>query len=63
MTMTHLIGGFAALIVLAAFIGFAFRQGMKVRPSRNEHNAGIGATYSGGESIGGESHGGGDSGH
>jgi hypothetical protein len=33
--MPHWIGPLLALVVLVGFIGFAFRQGMKVTPERD----------------------------
>jgi hypothetical protein len=64
MTALHWLGGLIALLLLAGFIVFAFRQGMRVRPSGKAHDAGVGAGWTaGGEGIGGESHGGGDAGH
>lgn len=57
MTILQWLAGLAALIGLAGFIFFAFRQGMKVRPSGNDH-PGTAANY-----MGGESHSGGDASH
>jgi hypothetical protein len=41
MTIPHWLTGLTALMVLAAFVVFAFRQGMKVRPSGNNHQEGV----------------------
>ena len=51
MTVPHWIIGFAGLFALAAFVIFAFRQGMKVRRSGNDHISGA-SNYLGGESHG-----------
>jgi hypothetical protein len=40
MDMPNWIGPLLALIVIVGFIGFAFRQGMKVSPDRNNTNFG-----------------------
>jgi hypothetical protein len=50
--------GLGALILLAAFVAFAFRQGGKVKPSGNDPSGG-GIGGQGGDSGG---HSGGDSG-
>jgi hypothetical protein len=38
--MAHTLLGGAILLILATFIGFAFRQGQKVKPSGNNHDSG-----------------------
>jgi hypothetical protein len=57
-TMPNWVGPLLALIVLVGFISFAFRQGMKVTPDKdnpdNWHSGG------GGQSTGDGSHHGGD---
>jgi len=49
MTILHWVAGITVFIVLTGFIFFAFRQGMKVRPSRDDH-PGTAANYLGGGS-------------
>jgi hypothetical protein len=52
--MPNWVGPLLALIALAGFIGFAFRQGTKVKPNKDNPDnwQGIG----GGQSTGEESH-------
>ena len=52
--MAHTLLGITILLVLAAFIRFAFRQGQKVKPSGNNHDSG---TQYGGGIPGDGSHG------
>jgi hypothetical protein len=43
MTLPNWLVPLLALIVLVGFIGFAFRQGTKVKPSGNSHEAWTGS--------------------
>jgi hypothetical protein len=61
MGIQHWVAGLVSLIVLASFIFFAFNQGMRVRPRRKEHGAGMGDIGGGNVSLGCEG-GGGDGG-
>jgi hypothetical protein len=59
MSILHWVAGLVALAALAGLVAFAFRQGMKVRPSGKADDGDIAAGWTtSGEGIGGESHGG-----
>jgi len=54
LTMPNWLGPLLAFIGLVAFLGFAFRQGTKVKPNRDATDSGIG----GDGSTGSDGHGG-----
>jgi hypothetical protein len=53
--MLHRLAGLAALLFLAGFLWFAFRQGLRVKPDPNNRDNWIG--YGGGDGIDDGGHG------
>jgi hypothetical protein len=51
--MPNWVGPLLALIVLVGFVGFAFRQGTKVKPDKDNPHTGSGEFTGGGSDHGG----------